>query len=424
MATMSRRGARKAVKTSREGCRLCGGHRLSTVVTLHDMPVSHALRRGEDDPDPRFDVAFKACARCGLLQIVDVVEPQVLYRDTDSYTTSFQKPRHLDDLITTAVAHQDPGQVIDIGCNDGALMDALKRHGYAGIVGVEPIKMAAQQALDKGYVVYTDFFGGALAERILEAHGPFEALYLRHVAEHIDALGEFFQALRKILQPDGLLIMELPQVECGLAGGNAAVLWEEHVNYFTEPLAEYLLMRYGFKILERRHYAFGGGAIAFVARKVAMPRKAPRAPNPAAALRLVREFNVGLGRYRDRLRSLVADARGAGYKVVMYGAAPRSCVVASACGIGSMIDVVIDDRSDIQGRLMPGTHRPVLALDSGLAQINGAPMVCLLGVGSENEFKVRAKLAAVLRSEPPCVSLFPPRDTLKSIAAAAAAIKP
>jgi SAM-dependent methyltransferase len=420
---MSRRGARKVVKISRGGCRLCGGRRLSTIVTLPDMPVSHAFRRGEDDPDPRFDIAFKACARCGLLQIVEVVEPQVLYRDTDSYTTSFQQPRHLDDLITTAVAHQDPGQVIDIGCNDGALMDALKRHGYGGIVGVEPIKLAAQQALNKGHVVYTDFFGGALADRILQAHGPFEALYLRHVAEHIDSLDEFFQALRKILQADGLLIMELPQVECGLMGGNAAVLWEEHVNYFTEPLAEYLLRRYGFKILERRRYAFGGGAIAFVARKVAMPRKAPLAPNPAATLRLVREFNVGLGRYRDRLRSLVVGARAAGYKVVMYGAAPRSCVVASACGIGSMIDVVIDDRSDIQGRLMPGTQRPVLALDSGLAQIDGAPTVCLLGVGAENEFKVRAKLAAGLRSEPPCVSLFPPRDTLRSIAAAAAAIE-
>jgi 2-polyprenyl-3-methyl-5-hydroxy-6-metoxy-1,4-benzoquinol methylase len=420
---MQQRRATSQRKDPRRCCRLCGGSRLSPVLTLRDMPVSHALRRSAADPDPRFEIAFENCERCGLLQIVDTVDPAILYGDTDTYQTGFHRPRHLDELITTAIAHQDPGRVIDIGCNDGSLMEALKRHGYADIVGIEPNRVSAGLAVQKGYPVYPEFFTAVLAARILKEHGAFQAIYLRHVAEHVETLEEFFPAMRKLLGPGGLLIMELPQVEPGFTLGNPAVLWEEHVNYFTEPLAAHLLARFGFEILDRRHYAFGGGAIALIARKAEMPRKAPQPPPARDGKRLIQAFKAGFDVYRKRLRNVVADARRAGYRVAMYGAAPRSCVVAAACGIAAMIDVVIDDRADIQGRLMPGTQRAVLPLDAALAAIAGQPVLCLLGVGSENEFKVAARLAAGLHAPATCISLFPPRDTVRSIGAAVAAIK-
>ena len=43
---------------SNHHCRLCGGAKLSTNITLKRLPVSHALRKSAADPDPRFDLAF------------------------------------------------------------------------------------------------------------------------------------------------------------------------------------------------------------------------------------------------------------------------------------------------------------------------------------------------------------------------------
>src|SRR5262245_26207834 len=107
-------------------CRLCGGRHLSHLLSLEDLPISHRLRKSPGDADPRFTVSFDNCEDCGLLQIVDPISPDKLYGDTDTYTTGFQKPRHLDDLITTAVARRDPGRAIDVGCNDGSLMEKLR----------------------------------------------------------------------------------------------------------------------------------------------------------------------------------------------------------------------------------------------------------------------------------------------------------
>ncbi|WP_421999512.1 methyltransferase domain-containing protein [Reyranella sp.] len=398
-------------------CCLCGGTRFFPLLQLDDLPISHYLRKRADDPDPRFAVVFEACQDCGLLQIVDPIPAHLIYEQADTYTTGFQKPRHLDDLITTAIARRDPGKVIDIGCNDGALMAALGRAGYGPVVGVEPNRVAAELARAQGQKVYASFLDRDAAGRIVAECGPFDAAYMRHVVEHVSDLEEFFGAVRALLRPGGLLVLELPEVEQGLRLGSPAILWEEHVGYYTQALAEYLLQRFGFAILDRRQYVFGGGSFAFVAEMVERPARAEAPPDPAATLELLRGFADRLRRQGDAIRELVSLARARGYKVMMYGAAPRSCLVASASGIAGMIDLVVDDRDDIQDRLMPGTDRAVRAL-ARVADSVDDKLLCLLGVGSENEFKVRGKVEAAAAGEPVFVSLFSPRDTLQSVAEA------
>ena len=357
-----------------------------------------------------------------MLQIVDPIPADLIYGEADTYTTGFQQPRHLEDLITTTVARQDPGRAIDIGCNDGSLLEVLRRAGYAQVVGIEPNPVAASLARQKGHQVYTSYLTKELASQIVADCGGFDTVYLRHVVEHVSDLGAFFEALRMLLRPDGVLVLELPDVEEGFALGSPAILWEEHVSYFTQALAEYMLERFGFHISDRRRYVFGGGSIAFVARKKAIPVSCtiPR-PDPSATFELLRGFVAGMERQKSEIRSVVSLARSSGYKVLVYGAAPRSCLLVSAGKIAEMIDFVVDDRQDIQHRLMPGTDHFVGSL-ADLAKMAGSKLLCLLGVGSENEFKVRAKIEAAVDARCVFVSLFPPRNTLESLAEARRAI--
>jgi len=408
--------------SSARQCCLCKGRNLSLLFNLNDLPISHFLRKKRDDPDPRFSVGFECCQDCGLLQIVDPIPADLIYGEADTYTTGFQQPRHLEDLITTTVARQDPGKAIDIGCNDGSLLEVLRRAGYAQVVGVEPNPVAASIARKKGHQVYTSYLTKELASQIVADCGAFDTVYLRHVVEHVSDLEAFFGAIRALLRPDGLLVLELPDVEEGFALGSPAILWEEHVSYFTQALAEYMLERFGFHISDRRRYVFGGGSLAFVAQKKAVPVtcKVPR-PDPSATTELLRGFVAGMERQKSEIKSVVSLARSGGYKVLIYGAAPRSCLLVSVSRIAEMIDFVVDDRQDIQHRLMPGTDHFVRSL-ADVADATGSKLLCLLGVGSESEFKVRAKIEVAIDASFVFVSLFPPRNTLDSLAAARRAI--
>ena len=408
--------------SSARQCCLCKGRNLSLLFNLNDLPISHFLRKKRDDPDPRFSVGFENCQDCGLLQIVDPIPADLIYGEADTYTTGFQQPRHLEDLITTTVARQDPGRAIDIGCNDGSLLEVLRRAGYAKVVGIEPNPIAASIARSKGHQVYTSYLTKDLATRIVADCGAFDTVYLRHVVEHVSDLGAFFEAVRMLLRPDGLLVLELPDVEEGFALGSPAILWEEHVSYFTRELAEYMLERFGFHVSDRRKYVFGGGSIAFVAQKKDLPVSCTISrPDPSATLELLRGFVAGMERQKSEIRSVVSLARSNGYKILIYGAAPRSCLLVSVGRIAEMIDFVVDDRQDIQHRLMPGTDLFVGTL-ADVTLSAGSKLLCLLGVGAENEFKVRAKIEAAIDARLVFVSLFPPRNTLESLAEARRAI--
>ena len=296
--------------SSARQCCLCKGRSLSLLFNLNDLPISHFLRKKRDDPDPRFSVGFECCQDCGLLQIVDPIPADLIYGEADTYTTGFQQPRHLEDLITTTVARQDPGRAIDIGCNDGSLLEALRRAGYAQVVGVEPNPVAASIARNKGHQVYTSYLTEELASQIVADCGAFDTVYLRHVVEHVSDLEAFFGALRALLRPDGLLVLELPDVEEGFALGSPAILWEEHVSYFTQALAEYMLERFGFQISDRRRYVFGGGSLAFVAQKKAVPASCTiRRPDPSATTELLRGFVAGMERQKSEIKSVVSLAR-------------------------------------------------------------------------------------------------------------------
>jgi methylation protein EvaC len=403
-------------------CRLCGGRHLSHFLSLNELPISHYLRKSPQDPDPRFTVDFESCQDCGLLQIVNAIPADLIYVEADTYTTGFQRPRHLDDLITTAVARQDPAKAIDVGCNDGTLMENLRRAGYRQVVGIEPNAVAAELARKKGYDVYTSYLTEAQAQEIAAKHGAFDTVFLRHVVEHVSDLDDFFAGIRTLLRDDGLLVLELPEVEESFRLGSPAILWEEHVNYFTPALAEHMLRRFGFEICDRRTYVFGGGSMAFVASKQASPVAcAVKIPDPGPTIDLLRQFAGGIERQKAELNSLVSLARSNGFQVAVYGAAPRSCLLASVCQIADKIDFVIDDRQDIQNRLMPGTPNVVRPL-ADVAGVIGGKLLCLLGVGSENEFKVRARIEEAVSADIAYVSLFPPRDTLQSVAAARRAI--
>ncbi len=404
-----------------ERCHLCGDNRLRRMVHLPDMPIAHHLRHNVSEKEARYPLTTVCCEGCGLLQISDEIPADVLYGRADSYLTGFQKPRHLDDLILTVLARNDPGSAIDVGCNDGALLAKLADYGYDRLVGIEPNPWASKKAAADGHKVYSGFLNLDLATRIAAAEGKFDTAFLRHVVEHVTDLDGFFSALKTLISDDGLIVVELPHVEEGMLAGNPSILWEEHVNYFTEPQAIFLLARYGFKMLDRRTYAFGGGSLAFIAQRIPASAAEIEQPIPGPNLRLAEKFTEKLGLYCDSLRALVQEAKDAGFTISVYGAAPRSCTILNACELGAEIDLVIDDREAIQGRLMPGTVQPIRPFAEALDHM-GHRMLCLLGVGAENEFKIRRRIGDAHEATSQFVSLFPPRDSMASINAARQAI--
>jgi SAM-dependent methyltransferase len=146
-----------------------------------------------------------------------------------------------------------PGRrLLDIGSGPGYFLEAGCERGWR-VMGFEPSRAAADYARARGSAVINDFFSGPKA---LE-HGPFDAISMSMVLEHVrDPVG-MIEEVRRLLVPGGLLFVASPNDFNPLQ----MLLWKKmgfqpwwvnpkhHLNYFDTISAKSFLAARRFQVL-------------------------------------------------------------------------------------------------------------------------------------------------------------------------------
>ena len=105
--------------------------------------------------------------------------------------------------------------------------------------------------------------------------------------------------------------------------------------------------------------------------------------------------------YRSALQVVVAR----GNKVAIFGAGHQSIMFVNALGLAQDISYAIDDAPEKIGYLIPGTS--IQIVPSEYLARDRSIEVCLLGVGSNIEEKIRSKCAAFLNRGGRMYTIFP-----------------
>ena len=143
-------------------------------------------------------------------------------------------------------------RILDIGSGPGYFLEAGRERGWQ-VLGFEPSKIAAEYTSSRGLAVVNGFFSAAKAEE----HGPFDAISLSMVLEHVrDPIGLIEEA-RSLLVPDGVLLLISPNDFNPLQ----MTLWKKlgfqpwwvnpkhHLNYFDTVSAQAFLTARRFDVL-------------------------------------------------------------------------------------------------------------------------------------------------------------------------------
>ncbi len=96
---------------------------------------------------------------------------------------------------------QNP-QLLDYGCGTGFLLNAAQKKGWSA-QGIEPDRGARKLAQAKNLEIYPEL-------EKLNKNSQFDGITLFHVLEHVHELRKTFKRLKKILKPDGILFIALP----------------------------------------------------------------------------------------------------------------------------------------------------------------------------------------------------------------------
>tara|TARA_B100000809_G_C14834143_1_gene422188 strand:+ start:115 stop:651 length:537 start_codon:yes stop_codon:yes gene_type:complete len=155
----------------RETWRLCHGRSLDLVLSLTPTPLANSVVTFEDvdKSEPCFPLDVFVCEECGHAQLLDVIDPSVLFRHY-VYTsgTSSAYDKYLEEYanaIIDKLGLSTGSLVIEIGSNDGTLLRHLKIMGMR-ILGIDPAENLADEATNSGIKTIPEFFTQKLAEEI------------------------------------------------------------------------------------------------------------------------------------------------------------------------------------------------------------------------------------------------------------------
>jgi SAM-dependent methyltransferase len=189
-------------------CDFCGSVNASQVHLLHD----ELLGLPGDFPLVR-------CESCGLLYLWPrPTDEDLRDRYPDSYPPFRGKQRPvmgwrrwirnygLARRCRAITSRKRGGRLLDIGCAGGEFLDEMRRHGHWEVEGLEPSANAASAARERfGLRV----FQGTLVDAAYpDAH--FDAVTLWSVLEHLPSPHRSLQEVHRILKPNGLLLVQVP----------------------------------------------------------------------------------------------------------------------------------------------------------------------------------------------------------------------
>lgn len=357
-------------------CRYCGSADLAPFLDLGRHPPSDAFIRPEEVPlEVRYPLEVFWCRSCTLVQLLDVVPPQVLFGDY-AYLASASKALrdHYAALTRTLCERFGVGAgslVVDIGCNDGIMLDGYGRTDLR-CVGIEP-STVADIAAAKGYDIVREFFSPAVAADIVARHGQARIVTATNVFPHVDDVASFATGVARLLADDGVFVIEASYLRDVIDDVLFDTIYHEHLCYVSLTTVVPFLARCGLQVFDAERIPFGasGGAIRiFASRSVA-----GRDPGPNVTRILAEEEAWGVRRedryldyarrvsgVRERLLSLLGDLRGKGTRIGGYGAPAKGNTLLNYLGLDTAtIECIAETNERKMGRLTPGTHIPVVS---------------------------------------------------------------
>lgn len=343
-------------------CLACGGTELELTLDLTDQPLANSNLTDPNNDEDHYPLAVNRCQHCCHLQLTDIVNPEIIYRNYD-YVSGTSKT-YVDYMawfarFTCEYITQWPRSVLDIGCNDGSQLDVFKRQGM-DTYGIDPATNLYPTS-SANHTVWCDFFSPELAETINQ---KFDIIVAQNSFAHNPDPVNYLRALKPLMRENSVFFIQTSQADM-VVNGEFDTIYHEHVNFYNINSMNELCKRAGMHLVDVQKTPIHGISYVFV---VSAHRGNPaRIENLIAREReqglldpgFYNHWAMGVEENMNQLTEILTELKAKGYLLVGYGAAAKGNTVLNY--IKFKLDVIIDDNPIKQGKYSPGQAIPIVS---------------------------------------------------------------
>lgn len=362
----------------RTTCRLCEGTALETVLDFPETPSGDAYIPAEKlaMPQQTYPLALLFCKECGLLQLPDVVAPEILYGNYIYFTgISLGLTEHFQtyaDAVLDLVKPSSGSLVVDVGSNDGTLLKCFMNRGMH-VLGVDPAQEVAKRASAAGIETITTYFAPAVAKEIKAKHGAATIVTANNVLANIDNIPDVVDAIRELLAPEGVFVFEtgyMPDLIQKIILDN---VYHEHISYYSVTPLNKFFENHGMQLVDIRHVPTKGGSIRGVVQLTGGPRQSSSGVVDMLRLEQIlgytemtpfKAFAERTNRIRSQLFETVKAIKAEGKSIAGYGASVGMTTLIYFFGLAQYLDYLVDDNATRHNLFSPGHHLQVFSSET------------------------------------------------------------
>ncbi len=359
----------------RTTCRLCNSPAVNLVLKLTPTPPVDAFVPKEklNVKQEVFPLDLFLCRDCGHAQILDVVNPQLLFGNYIYVTSSspglVEHFRKYTDEVLKFVNPKPNSLVVEIGSNDGTLLNFFKQKGLQ-VLGIDPAREIASEATQQGLTTIPDFFTSKVGEKVREQYGPASLVCANNVFAHSDELADMADGVRELLAPDGVFVFEVSYMLDMMENMIFDFIYHEHLcHHSVKPLKKFLSL-HGMELINVVRVATKGGSIRVFAQLKDGPKKVFPVVEELIQLEdkfglykldQYEEYSSKIESIRQQIIKLVKDLKNQGKQIAAYGASATTTVLTYHFNLGDQLDFIVDDNETRQNLYSPGFHIPVVS---------------------------------------------------------------
>src|SRR3990167_3555802 len=159
--------------------------KLQPVIDFGQMPIANAFLTPDQFAEEFFyHMVVGYDPKTQAIGLVNTVAPEKMFHDHYAFFSSTSKGMqiHFRQTAEKLLPYAKKGIVVEVGSNDGIMLEAWKELGVKAI-GVEPSRNVALVSKAKGHQVINDFMAPEVVDEVL-SRGKVSLVYGANVSCH------------------------------------------------------------------------------------------------------------------------------------------------------------------------------------------------------------------------------------------------
>jgi len=384
-------------------CQISGVQDLKTVLSLGYLPPVNKLNK--INSSLREDVFYPAelmfSPSSKLIQLSTIVDKEILFPKEYPYTSSTTKVlrENFEELYKECrkiISISSKDLIIDVGSNDGNLLNNFKKHHK--VLGITPEKIG-KIAIKKGINTLIKYFNKDTANLVLKKFGRAKIVTATNVFAHIEDVNSLMKNLLQVLINDGIFISESHYLVSLIETNQYDTIYHEHLRYYSLTSLKYLFNKYDMEIIHAKKINTHGGSIrVYAARKKRFEihksvTKILNFEKKFLNWKTFINFKKNVVQSKLNLYSILKKLKNKNKKIYGIGAPSRASTLINYVGLDeNIIDCVLEIEGSYKiGSYIPGKKIPIL---SEKKLYNDPPDFVILfswHIASELKFNLRKK---------------------------------